>query len=97
MNGCIGVHGCGSRGVKRPTMLGTDFACVVGSTVLTAVGKLTVWASASAAVKVLTRKMLCLQLTRFKLSSVGNKMTIINCLYQFLYSVVLLNTHHLLL
>ena len=42
------------RGAGRPTVFGTDFGCVVGSTVLIAVDKLTVWALASVAVEVLT-------------------------------------------
>ena len=42
MNSRIGVHGCGLMGVEKPNVFGTVFDCVVGSTVLTAVGKLTV-------------------------------------------------------
>jgi len=52
MDGSIGVHGCSLRDVERPTVFGTDFACMVGSTVLTAVGKLAVWVLASGMVKV---------------------------------------------
>jgi len=54
MNGHTGVHGCGLKDVVRSTMFGTDVACMVGTTVLTAVGKLTVWVLASAVVKVPT-------------------------------------------
>ena len=60
MNGRIGVHGLDLRGVGRPTMSSTVFACMLGSTVLTTVGKLIVWAKASVAVKVPTREGLLL-------------------------------------
>ena len=54
MNGRIGVHGCSLVGVERPTVFGTVLDCMVGSTVLTAVGEFTIWAAAIVAVEVPT-------------------------------------------
>ena len=54
MNCCIGVHGCSLVGVERPTIFGTVLDCMVGSTVLTAVGKFTIWAAESIVVEVPT-------------------------------------------
>ena len=47
MNCRIGVHGCSLVGVERPTVFGTILDCMVGSTVLTAVGEFTIWAAES--------------------------------------------------
>ena len=58
MNSQIGVHGCSLVGVERPTVFGTVLDCMVGSTVLTAVGKFTIWVAASVAVEVPTSKQL---------------------------------------
>ena len=52
MNDRIGVHGCGLMSALRPTIVGTVSAWVVGSTVLTAVSELAVWAVVSVAVEV---------------------------------------------
>ena len=52
MNDHIGVHGCGLTSALRPTIIGTVSAWVVGSTVLTAVSELAVWAALSVAVEV---------------------------------------------
>ena len=54
MNSRIGVHGCSLVGVERPTVFGTFLECMIGSTVLTAVGKLTIWAAESVVVEVPT-------------------------------------------
>ena len=54
MNGRIGVQDCGLVGVERPTVFDTVFDCMVDSTVLTAVGKFTIWAVAGVTVEVLT-------------------------------------------
>ena len=54
MNCCIGVHGCSLVGVERPTVFGTVLDCMVGSTVLTAVGEFTICVAESFVVKVLT-------------------------------------------
>ena len=54
MNCRIGVHGCSLVGVERPTVFGTILDCMVGSTVLTAVGEFTIWAAESLLVKVPT-------------------------------------------
>ena len=54
MNCHIGVHGCSLVSVERPTVFSTVLDCMVGSTVLTAVGEFTIWAAESVVVEVPT-------------------------------------------